>query len=317
MRRPIHTLFRWMSCLPLLWALHAGAAPAAPQEGETVIVDNAFKGLRPAILRRPFQRIPEGNERPYWSDPRGDSPEMRFDPQRTLFGQDVVWIDPVEYGKVSMVRMERAAAVSAQATPERLEAAIREALAAIERDGSEPPSRVIFAREAGKAQVAQVLADRDSGRAMVVQGPVFASHLPEPGAVQLGWDDRQILITLRIQRFRKIRGKHMSIRDLGPLAFYHYVGPPLPESVDPMAYWTRNDGEALLAAIRLGFERLFRAARSPRPEAGAAAPGSTSVIMVGDRLQRFPGMVVDRGDDVATVALGKAEWLLVATGTQE
>jgi hypothetical protein len=40
------------------------------------------------------------------------------------------------------------------------------------------------------------------------------------------------------------------------------------------------------------------------------------MVMVGDRLQRFPGTVIDRGDGVARLRLGKAELLLVATGTQ-
>lgn len=307
---------RWWLSLPLLWALNAVAAPAAPPEGETVIVDNAFKALHPAIFRRPFQRIPEQDERPYWTDPQGEAPEMRFDPS-SLFGKELIWIDPVTHGQVATMRMARTAAVTALITPERLQTAIREAIAKVDRTGSAEPSRVVFAREAGKAQVAQRLADRDGGHAMVVQRPVFASHLPDPGAVQLSWDDRQILITLRIQRFRKVRGKHMSIRDLGPLAAYHYVGARLPEGVDPIAHWTRNDGEALHAALRQGFERLFRAARSPRPDGSAAARTSTSMVIVGDRSHRFPGSVVAHGDGVAILALGKAEWLLVATDAEE
>lgn len=316
-KRPLRFAWRWALSLSLVVVpLQVAAAPPAPQDGETVIVDNAFRSLRPAIFRRPFQRIPEQDELPFWTDPTGESPELQFDPQRTIFGDEVLWIDPVAHGKVAMTRAERTSAVVALVTPERLETAIRDAIVRADDAAEGGASRIVFAREAGKAQVAQVLAGRDSGNAMIVQGPVYASHLPDPGAVQLSWDDRQILITLRLQRFRKVRGKHMSIRDLGPLAAYHYVGPPLPDGVDPMEYWTRNDGEALLAALRDGFECLFRTARSPRPEA-AAPRGSTAVIMVGDRLQRFPGTVAERGERVATVALGKAEWLLVATAPQE
>ncbi len=314
---------RWarrLCCVPLLWALSAAAAPAVPtgaaSVGETIIVDNAFKELRLAIFRRPFQRIPEADELPFWIDPKAEAPELRFNAQRTLFGQDVLWIDPITHGKVSMARAERMAAVSALVTPERMLPLIREAVAEADRVAGASASRVVFAREAGKAQVAQVLVDRDSGHAMTIQGPVYASHLPDPGGVQLSWDDRQILITLRIQRFRKVRGKHLSIRDLGPLTAYHYVGPPLPAGVDPIAHWTRNDGAPLLAALREGFTRMMVAARSPLPDGAAAAPASTAVVMVGDRLQRFPGTVIDRGDGVARLRLGKAELLLVATGTQ-
>ncbi|GAA4786527.1 hypothetical protein [Lysobacter hankyongensis] len=311
----IRSLWRWTLCLSLLCPLQLAAAPA--QEGETVIVDNAFKSLRPAIFRRPFQRIPDQGERPFWTDPTGESPELQFDPQRTIFGDEVLWIDPMTYGKVAMARAERMSAVAALVTPERLETAIRDAIARADGVAEGPASRIVFAREAGKAQVAQVLAGRDSGNAMVVQGPVFASHLPDPGAVQLSWDDRQVVITLRLQRFRKVRGKHMSIRDLGPLTFYHYVGAPVPEGVDPVAYWTRNDGAPLLAALREGFERIVRTARSPLPEGAPPAPGATSVVMVGDRLQQFPGTVIERGEGVALLRLAKAEFVLVATGTGE
>jgi hypothetical protein len=178
-------------------------------------------------------------------------------------------------------------------------------------------SRVPFPREAGKAQVAQVLADRDSGMAMVVQRPAVSSLLPDPDPIQLSRDDRQILISRRVQRFRKVRGKHMAIRDLGPPVYYSYVGAPVSEGVDPLTYWTRNDGEPLFAALREGFEQIFRAARLPMPASVPWDRASLAVVMVAGRVQRFPGVVIDQGEAVSRLALGKSEIVLVRTGPDE
>ena len=301
-------------CLCLLWSSAAALAADAPAEAEAVIVDNAFKTLRPAIFRQSYQRILDEGERPFWSDPGSGGAELEFEGQSTIFGQDVLWVDPIALGKVQMARAERLGAVLAIVTPERMQTAIREAA---ERAGAgEGAVRVVFAREAGKAQVAQVLADRDSGNAMAIQGPVYASFIIDPGAVLMSWDDRQILITLRVQRFRKVRGKHMSIRDLGPLTNYHYVGVPVPEGVDPLVYWTANDGERLLAALRNGYERIIRSARLPVPKDIERERGAIAVVMVDGVLQRFPGVLVDQDAEVARLALGKVDFLLVDTGAK-
>lgn len=302
----------------LLWPLGAAAAPATPSEGEAVIVDNAFTALRPAILRQPYQRLLDDDERPFWVDPRPGAPQLQFDVPRLNFGRDALLVDSAALGKVEMARAEPLAALIAIVTPERMQTVIREA---VERAGEglpgESPRRVIFAREAGRAQVAQLFGDRDSGHAMVIQRPVFSRFLVDPGAMLMSWDDRQILITLRVQRFRKMRGDKLSIRDLGPLTSYHYVGAPVPDGVDPIAYWTANDGERLLAALRTGYERIIRAARSPLPgkvERNRLAPAP---VMVGDVPQRFPGVLVDEDAQVARLALGKAEFLLVDKGVHD
>jgi hypothetical protein len=300
--------------LCLLWPLGVAAAPATQPGAETIIVDNAFTALRPAILRQPYQRMLDEGERPFWTDPRPDGPRLEFDTPRINFGRDVLWVDPAALGNVEAARAERLGAVVAIVTPERMQTVIREAA---ERAGDGPEARVIFAREAGKAQVAQVLGDRDSGHAMVVQRPVFASFLVDPGAMLMSWDDRQILITLRVQRFRKIRGDKLSIRDLGPLTAYHYVGPPVPDGVDPVMYWTANDGERLLAALRTGYERIIRAARSPVPKDIERNRAAVTPVTVGGVLQRFPGVLVDEDAHVVRLALGKAEFLLVDTGIRD
>lgn len=299
--------------LCLLWPLGVAAAPATQPAGEAVIVDNAFTALRPAILRQPYQRMLDEGERPFWTDPRPDAPQLQFDVPRLNFGRDVLLADPAALGKVEAARAERLAAVLAIVTPERMQTVIREAAA---RAG-EGPQRVIFAREAGKAQVAQVLGDRDSGHAMVIQRPVFSSSMVDPGAMLMSWDDRQVLITLRVQRFRKIRGDKLSIRDLGPLTAYHYVGAPIPDGADPVAYWTTNDGERLLAALRTGYERMIRAARSPLAGEIERNRAAVAPVMVGDVLQRFPGVLLDEDAQVARLALGKAEFLLVDKGVRD
>jgi hypothetical protein len=302
-----------LAAVCLLWSLGVAAASATPPEGEAVIVDNAFTALRPAILRQPYQRMLDDGERPFWTDPRPGGPALQFDTPRITFGSDVLMVDPVALGKVEAARAERLAAVVAIVTPERMQTVIREAA----RRAGEGEARVIFSREAGKAQVAQLFGDRDSGHAMVIQRPVFSSFLVDPGAMLLSWDDRQILITLRVQRFRKMRGEKLSIRDLGPLTAYHYVGAPVPDGVDPVTWWTANDGERLLAALRTGYERIIRAARSPLPGKIERNRAAIAPIMVGDALQRFPGVLVDEDAGVARLALGKAEFLLVDTGARD
>lgn len=299
-------------CLPGLLG-GAMAAPPTPPAGEAVIVDNAFAALRPAIQRQPYQRMLDDGERPFWTDPRPDGPRLEFEAPRITMGRDVLWADPVALGKVEAARAERLAAVVAIVTPERMQTVIREAA---ERAG-EGPQRVIFAREAGKAQVAQVLGDRDSGHAMVIQRPVYASFIIDPGAMLLSWDDRQILITLRVQRFRKMRGDTLSIRDLGPLTAYHYVGAPVPDGVDPVTWWTADDGERLLAALRTGYERIIRAARTPLPGDIERNRAAVAPVMVGDVLQRFPGVLVDEDARVARLALGKAEFLLIEKDSRD
>ena len=302
----------------LMWPLAAAAAPATPPEGEVVIVDNAFTTLRPAILRQSYQRLLDDGERPFWVDSRPDAPQLQFDAPRLNFGHDVLLLDPVALGKVEMARAEPLAALIGIVTPERMQTVIREA---VERAGEglpgERPRRVIFAREAGRAQVGQLFRDRDSGHAMVIQRPIFSSLMVDPGAMLMSWDDRQILITLRVQRFRKIRGEKLSVRDLGPLTAYHYVGAPVPDGVDPIAYWTANDGERLLAALRTGYERIIRAARSPLPEKVERNRLAPAPVMVGGVLQRFPGVLVDEDAQVARLALGKAEFLLVDKGVRD
>lgn len=309
----------WTLCLlwlSLLWPPDAAAVPPASlAEGEVLIVDKVFDRLAPAMFRRPFQRMPEDGERMYWTDP--ELPEIRFDSQRTLFGDYIHWIDPETYGQAASLRTRRMAPLSAIVTTERLQAVIRDAAGKADETVGGGFSRVLFPREAGKAQVAQVLADRDSGTAMVVQRPAVSSLLPDPDPVQLSWDDRQILISTRVQRFRKVRGKHMTIRDLGPPVYYSYVGAPVPEGVDPLTYWTRNDGEPMFAALREGFEQIFRAARLPMPASGQWDRASLAVVMVAGRVQRFPGVVIEQGEPVSRLALGKSAIVLVRTSPHE
>lgn len=301
------------AALCLLGSLAAGAAAQTQPEVETIIVDNAFNALRPAILRQSYQRMLDEGELPFWTDSRPGGAQLEFDVPRLNFGREALFVDPVALAKVEAARGERLAAVRAIVTPERMQTVIREAA---ERAG-EGEARVIFSREAGKAQAAQVFGDRDSGQAMVIQRPVFSQFLVDPGPMLLSWDDRQVLITLRVQRFRKIRGDKLSVRDLGPLTTYHYVGAPLPDGVDPVTWWTANDGERLLAALRTGYERIIRAARSPLPGRIERNRAAIAPVMVGDALQRFPGVLVDQDAHVARLSLGKAEFVLVDTGARE
>ena len=306
---------RWTGAVlaGLLWCGTAVAAqaPSASAAGDDVlIVDNVFDRLDLAMFRQGFQRLPEDDEVPYWTDPRGEAPALRFSEQRVPFGEHaLLWVEPETYAQARQVRAKRMQALTSIVSEARLQALIREAAAAAQ----DVAPRVVFATEAGKASVVQVLDGRDSGTAMVIRGGPIVPEALLPGPVALSWDDRQILLWLQVQRFRKVRGKHMTVRDLGPPIFYDYVGAPVPEGEDPLAWWSADDGARLQAALREGFERIFRSARAPLPASAPPDRASTAAVLVGGQLQRFPGVVIDRDAGQTRLALGKREVVLVRT----
>ena len=159
---------RWTAAVlaGLLWCGTAVAAqaPSTSTDGDDVlIVDNVFDRLDLAMFRQRFQRLPEGDEAPYWTDPRGEAPALRFSEQRVPFGQHaLLWVEPKTYEEARQVRAKRMEALTSIVSEARLQALIRDAAVAAQ----DVAPLVVFATEAGKASVLQVLDGRDSGTAI-------------------------------------------------------------------------------------------------------------------------------------------------------
>ena len=193
----------------------------------------------------------------HWINPDPDGPSVTLRPGKIIFDTPVLWIDPYEVERVAPVRAAAVAPVLSAVSGDKLRTLLREAAdAAAAPHGIRYP-RSIHSQEAGKAQVATALQDRDTGTATVVQAQPIYMYAPYTGPVALSWDDRQIVIPLRVQHYRKVLGKHMTIRDLGPLLDIHYVGATVPEGRAPIDWWTENDGARLQAELRKGFHDIF------------------------------------------------------------
>jgi hypothetical protein len=304
----------WMAalCLCGFWSpAPVAAAPAEPAE-QVMVVDLAFDRFDPSLFRLGFQRVPEEGESGIWTDPTGEAPPVKLEAQRTVFDQTILWVDPETMGQAYAARTKRLAALTALLSQERQRASIREAADAAGAGRGIAFRRLVHAREAGKAQIAQLLADRDTGAGMIVQPQPVAMYAPYTGPVALSWDDRQILISVRVQRFRKVPGKHLSLRDLGPPIDLHYVGAPIPDDADPVDWWTANDGARLYAEVREGFRHLFEAALAPLPALSKLERDTPlAAVMVDGRVRRFPGVVVDVDETMTRLSLGKRQMVLV------
>jgi hypothetical protein len=303
----------WL-CLssPFASAASPAVAPAMVEEG--LIVDTAFDRLSPSLFRLDFQRLPQPGENIHWINPDPDGPSLSVRPGKTLFDTSVLWIDPYEVERVMPVRAAAVAPVlSAVSGDSLLRTLLREAA-----DAAGAPHGIRYPRsthsgEAGKAQVAAVLKDRDSGTVTVVRTQPVYMYAPYTGPVALSWDDRQVLISVRIQRYRKVRGKHMTIRDLGPPIDIHYVGASVPEGHAPIDWWSENGGARLRAELRNGFRRIFESALGTSEAIEAPRRGELTAVQVGDRVERFSGTLVDEVDGLARFAQGKRTLLLVST----
>ncbi len=301
-----------------LYPAPASAAPppaAARAEVESLlIVDTAVDRLSPALFRMSFQRLPQSGESEHWINPDPDGPSLTLRPGKIIFDTSVLWIDPYEVERVTPVRAAAVAPVlSAVSGDHLLRTLLREVVDAAGASHGIRYPRAIHSQEAGKAQVAAALQDRDTGTATVVQAQPVYMYAPYTGPVALSWDDRQIVISLRVQHYRKVLGKHMTIRDLGPPIDIHYVGATVPEGRAPIDWWTENDGARLQAELRNGFRRIFEASLG---RSGAIKPperGAMALVQVGDRIERFPGALVGEADGLAMIAMDKRTLLLVST----
>ncbi len=316
----MHRLLKYAAavfCGFWLFSVPASAASPATVRDEVdsvLIVDTALDRLSPALFRQPFQRRPQSGEVTHWINPDPDGPSITLRPGKTLFKTDVVWIDPYEVERVAPLRAAAAAPVlSAVSGDGSLRSLLREAADAVGASYGIRYPRSTHSREAGKAQVSTALQDRDTGTATVVQAQPVYMYAPHTGPVALSWDDRQILISLRIQHYRKVLGKHMAIRDLGPPLDLHYVGATVPEGRAPADWWTENDGARLRAELRTGFRRIFEAALGRSGAIEPPEPGATALVMVGDRIEQFPGALLGETDGLAVLAMDKRTLLLVST----
>lgn len=301
-----------------LYSAPASAAPPAAARAEVeslLIVDTAVDRMAPALFRKGFQRVPESGESAHWTNPDPDGPSLTLRPGKLIFDTPVLWIDPYEVERVTPVRAAAVAPVlSAVSGDQLLRTLLREAADAAGASYGIRYPRSIHSKQAGKAQVAAALQDRDTGTATVVQsGDVVNPYMPYTGPVALSWDDRQIVISLRVQHYRKVLGKHMTIRDLGPATDIHYVGATVPEGRAPIAWWSENDGARLRAELRNGFRRIFEASLGRSGAIKAPERGAMALLQVGDRIERFPGALVGEADGLATIAIDKRTLLLVST----
>jgi hypothetical protein len=281
---------------------------------DALIVDTAFDRLSASLFRLHFQRLPQPGEDMHWINPDPKGPSISVRPGKTILDTTILWLDPHEIERVTPLRAAAVAPVlSAVSSDGVMRALLREsANTAAVRHGVGYP-RSMHANEAGKAQVAAVLKDRDSGTATVMQLQPLGLYSPYVGPVALSWDDRQVLISARIQRYRKVRGKHLNIRDLGPPIDLYFVGAPSPEGVDPVVWWSENGGEHLQAELREGFQSIFGAALGAPDLSGKAARGALTAVQIGDRVEQFRGTLIDESDDLMRIALGKQTLLLVRT----
>lgn len=284
---------------------------------DVLIVDSALDRLSPSLFRQDFQRLPQPGESTYWinSDPNGPSVSLR--PGKILFETSVLWVDPYEVERATPARAAAVAPVLSIMPADRLRTLLREAADAAGTPHGIRYPRLIHAHEVGKAQVAAALKDADSGTATVVQPQPANMYAPYAGPVALSWDDRQVVMSIRIQRYRKVRGKHLTIRDFGPPIDIYYVGASVPQGRAPIDWWTENDGAHLQAELRKGFHHLFDAALGTPEMIGAPQRGAVASVQIGDRTERFNGALIDETDGIAWLVLGKRTLLLVSTSLSQ
>ncbi len=294
-------------------AASPGAVPGIVDDA--LIVDTAFDRLSASLFRLDFQRLPQPGEDMHWINPDPKGPSISVRPGKTILDTTFLWVDPYEVERVAPIRAAAVAPVlSAVSNHGVMRALLRESANTAGLSHGIGYPRSMHANEAGKAQVAAVLKDRGSGTATVLQLQPLGLYSPYVGPVALSWDDRQVVISARIQRYRKVLGKHMTIRDLGPPVDIYFVGAPSPEGVAPIIWWSENAGERLQAELRAGFQSIFDAALSPSDvPTEAAVRGARTSVRAGDRVEQFRGTLMNASDDLTRIALGKRTLLLVRT----
>ena len=316
----MHRFFELSAALLYGVCLCSAPASAAPPQAAVraeaeslLIVDTAVDRLSPALFRMSFQRLPQTGESAHWINPDPDGPSVTLRPGKIIFDTPVLWIDPYEVERVAPLRAAAVAPMLSAVSGDKLRTLLREAADAAGASHGIRYPRAVHSQEAGKAQVAAALQDRDTGTATVVQTQPITGYVPYVGPVVLSWDDRQIVISLRVQHFRKVLGTQMTIRDLGRPLDIHYVGATVPEGRAPIDWWTENDGARLQAELRNGFRRIFEASLGRSGAIKAPERGAMALVQVGDRIERFPGALVGEADGLATIAIDKRTLLLVST----
>ncbi len=182
----------------------------------------------------------------------------------------------------------------AVAADDRLRDTVRDAaLAAAARQGY-PVTGVFFADTLSKAHVQRQLEGvYASGDAVTLSG---AGRL---APISLGWDDRQPILSFRASRYRKVRGKRLSLRDVGRQVDIRYLGLPAPSATAPQPYWAENGGKRFLDEVDYGAARVFDLAFGPSLEPLKVKRKETVVLQVGGRAETFTGRLWKQEGDVA------------------
>lgn len=268
----------------LAWLLAAPVVHA--EEGVWLVVDSTAYRPFGALTSLPYQEV------------QADGKVRRWVDQERTGGAVIVplVIGPIigvyHYDPVPGWRLEAMQPISDPMTRDgrlrlRLEEVTRTVLA--ERGLS---TRIIAETvEPGRGHLRQ-LGDRGGEAALVIQRD-------GPSMLQLSWDDRQLLLTVKVRRFEPSRTPAQPERERG-MRQLRFIGAPLAGDA-PLERWAADDAALFLASAERAWAKLLAESLEAEPDLPKAGRGETVRLQVGGRGQTFKGHLWKQEDGFAYV----------------
>src|SRR5690606_32003075 len=146
--------------------------------------------------------------------------------------------------------------------------------------------------EPGRGHLRQ-LGDRGGEPALLVQRAGLSM-------IQLGWDDRQLLLAANFRRFEASGTRAQPERERG-LRRVRFVGAPIEGDV-PMERWSADDAALFLSKVEQAWAKLLAEGLRPQPDLPRVGRCETVLLTVGGREQTFAGRLWKQEANLAYVA---------------
>lgn len=285
----------------LLWC---GACRAA--QPAVLMVDASGEQVSGARTRLGFERLPTEGEKAVWRDPNGKLDNIAIG---VLAGGGLVGMGAADARAQAERNATLAELRSAMAEGERLTRLLYSALRESAEEQDYLVNRTIRADGLSEGHVGRALADPADRIAIAAQKAGGAR------IVSLSWDDRQPLLAIDLRVYAReetsrdnARAREKSSR------LVRYVGHSAPRAEDPRGYWSADNGQAFLAEVGMGLQRMLPLAWHPAPRVPKVSRKETVALQVDGASQRFPGRLWKEEAGAAYLFNADRGITIVATG---
>ncbi|KRA20394.1 hypothetical protein [Lysobacter sp. Root604] len=268
---------RAVGALAIFLALSSGQAWSQDKPA-VLMFDDSMDTVSGARMRLGFERLPAENEHPVWTDGSlADDVAVALLAGGGLVGGGIAEARKQEQRNDSIAPLRQA-----MERGDRLRLLIDTALEGAVRGQGYTITQTVRSNSLSQGAVSRILTKPEDGMGIAVQ------RTPAVQLVTLSWDNRQLFLAMDLRFYKHGGGVRMPIREKGRRVV-RYVGPQSPTGVDPLAYWSAQDGTAFLAQVELGLQHLLPLVWDETLDIPNVSRKDTTMLQIGQGVQTFPG----------------------------